>query len=314
MSVTGKESREHIARARAASQKGDLLRCLGCLRDAVHGLIDNKVFGREKFEIESLLVEALRDLNGMRTMQRVLPAGVTYVRGQERKLYNKIALLHKKLKEAIERARVEKLRARMLSLDEGLLEAQAHLKAKEHLEARKIFRRMADQFEGQPGLLSDIGTRLLMGGLVQEAVEYLRKGLEENPRDERAHASLIMCYEVLGLLDKVEESIKSAIRLLGGREDLHIRLAKVYLTRRNWSSALNIADAVLKQNPLNAEARKIRNQARPKVYGPGGGPAKRAASAAPVTSQPQHAPQAAASATVSSEASAAPKKPIKLDF
>lgn len=297
MSVTAKEIREDIARARAACQKGDLLRCLGCLRDAVEGLVDNKVFGREKFEIEALFVEALRDLNRMRTMQRVMPKGVSYVRGKERELHARLSHLHAKLKEAIDRARLEKLRKRLYDLDEILLTAQAHLKKKEELEARKLFRRAADVFEGQPGLLSDIGSRMLMGGLVQEAVEYLRKGLDENSRDERAHSSLIMCYEVLGMMDKVEEAIKSAIRLLGPREDLYIRLGKVALSRRNWSLALNVSDAVLKRNPLNVEARKIRNQARPKVYGKDGVPgAAPGASAKPKPNPGQ------------------PKKAIKLDL
>jgi tetratricopeptide (TPR) repeat protein len=206
----------------------------------------------------------------MRTMQRVLPNGVHYARGKERQLHTKLSHLYEKLKQAIDRARLEKLRQRMLNLDETLLQAQAHLKNKEYLEARKLFRRAADRFQGQSGLLSDIGTRMLMGGLVQEAVEYLRKGLEENSRDERAHNSLIMCYEVLGMMDKVEESIKNAIRMLGGREDLYLRLGKVALRRRNWSTALNVAEAILRKNPLNVEARKIRTQARPKVYGAAG--------------------------------------------
>lgn len=269
MSVTAKEIREHIARARAAGQKGDLLRCLKCLRNASAGLVDNKVFGREKFEIESLLVEALRDLNRMRTMQRVLPQGVHYVRGKEARLHSKLAHLYAKLKEAIDRARLEKMRQRMLTLDETLLAAQEQLKNKDYLEARKLFRRAADHFPDQPGLLSDIGTRMLMGGLVQEAVEYLRRGLEQNARDERGHSSLIMCYEVLGMAEKVEEAIKNAIRQLGPREDLYLRLGKVALQRRNWSTALNVAEAVLKKNPLNVEARKIRAKARPKVYGNG---------------------------------------------
>jgi predicted Zn-dependent protease len=295
MSVTAKEIREDIARARAACQKGDLLRCLGCLRDAVDGLVGNKVFGREKFEIEALFVEALRDLNGLRTMQRVMPRGVHYVRGKERELHAKLSHLHSKLKEAIDRARLEKLRKRMLDLDESLLAAQVHLKKKEEMEARKLFRRAADQFAEQPGLLSDIGTRMLMGGLVQEAVEYLRKGLEENSRDERAHSSLIMCYEVLGQMDKVEEAIKNAIRMLGPREDLYIRLGKVALSRRNWSTVLNVAEAVLKKNPLNVEARKLRNQVRPKIYGKGAAPG-------------------AAGANAAKPAPAKPKKSIKLDL
>lgn len=327
MSVTAKEIREDIARARAASQKGDLLRCLGCLRDAVEGLVDNKVFGREKFEIEALFAEALRDLNGLPTMQRVVPRGVHHVRGKERALHSKLSHLYDKLKEAIDRARMEKLRKRMLDLDGTLLAAQVHLKKKEELEARKMFRRAADVFAGQPGLLSDIGTRMLMGGLVQEAVEYLRKGLEENNRDERAHSSLIMCYEVLGQMDKVEESIKNAIRMLGPREDLYIRLGKVSLGRRNWSTALTVAEAVLKKNPLNMEARKLRNLARPKVYGKDSAVGRRSGAAASgpavsldAASAPGTMPDAGSDSNPAAKPAAKPggpvrvKKVIKLDL
>lgn len=300
MTVEAKNIREDIARARAAAQKNDLLKTLEYLRDAAKGAGSAKVFGREKFEIEALLVEALKDLNRLKTMQKVLPNGVNYQRGKERELFVLLHRLHEKLRQAIDKARIRRERERMNRLDELLGAARAKLREKEEMEARKLFRRAAEEFKDVPGLLSDIGTRMVMGGLVAEAVEYLGRAIELNNRDQRAHQSLIMCHEALGDLAKAEDAVNTAIRFLGASEPLYIKLASIALARSEWDTALQAAERVLKNNPLSIEARKTVAKARPKVY--------RSAQKAQVAAMRGQAPAASGGGGGGSG------KEIKLDF
>lgn len=272
MTIEAKNIREDIARSRAAAHKNDLLRTLEYLRDAAKGATSAKVFGREKFEIEALLVEALKDLNRLKTMKKVMPKGVSYRRGKEAQLYSTLKRLHAKLEQAIDKARVRRERQRMAGLDSLLGAAAKHLEAKEEMEARKLYRRAAEEYKDIPGLLSDIGTRMAMGGLVSEAVEYLVRAIEINNRDQRAHQSLVMCFEGLGELAKAEDAVNNAIRYLGPSESLFLKLANIAKARSEWSTALQAAERVLKNNPLSTEAKKIEAQVRPKVYRSSGAP------------------------------------------
>lgn len=300
MTITAKDIREDIARAKAFVQRDDLLRSLGALRNALALLAKSKVFGIERFEIDALLDEALREVSGHKTMKKVFPAGLKQEKGKTVQLYKTVKKLHDKLGQAMEKARVERQRKDMGELDELLITAQERLKEKDEMEARKLFRKAAERFKDVPGLHSDIGTRMMMGGLVQEAVEYLNRALEMNPRDQRAHSSLITCLEGLGEPVKAEEALKSAIKYLGKHETLMLRLAKLSLSQRNWNQAFDLADAVLAMNPLSSQAKKIWEQAKPKVFR-----AKVAPGVTPKAAEAGNAPGA----------SERPKgEPIKLDF
>ncbi len=266
MSIEAKNIREDIARSRAYAHKNDLLRTLEYLRDAAYGVISVKVFGREKFEIEALLFEALKDLNRLKTMKKVMPKGLTYRRGKERQLHAILKRLHAKLGQAIEKARIRRARQNMAQLDNLLVSAQKELKAKNEMEARKLFRKAGDDFKEIDGLLSDIGTRMAMGGLVSEAVEFLLRAIDGNRRDARAHQSLIMCYEAIGELGKAEDAVNNAIKFMGASEPLYLKLAAIALKRSEWDTAMQAAERVLKNNPLSTEAKKIEAKCRPKVY------------------------------------------------
>ncbi|MGE4552625.1 MAG: hypothetical protein AB7D57_05910 [Desulfovibrionaceae bacterium] len=302
MSVTAKEIREDIARAKSFVQRGDLLRSLEALRSALDMMVHGQIFGREKFEVGALMDEALREVSAHKTLKKVLPAGLVLNRGQEARLYEKVDRLHRKLAEAIERQRVEKQRLSFNELDEMLISAQDFLKQGEAMEARKLFRRASEQFRDVPGLLSDIGTRLLLGGLAQEAVEYLAKALEIEPRDGRAHESLIACYELLNEPIKAEEAIKNALRRIGSNEVLLVKLGRLSVAQRNWSQAYDVARSILDKNPLSAPAKKILEQSKGKIF--------TARGAAQTARKP--APRPAADGTA--PAAPAPAKAIKLDF
>ncbi|KAB1438815.1 tetratricopeptide repeat protein [Pseudodesulfovibrio senegalensis] len=270
MSVNGKTIREDIARARAYAAKNDYLKTLASLARAVNGVTGSKVFGREKFEVQALLEEAIKDLNGMTMIRKLFPNGLSYVRGKEKLFYQTLRRLHDKLKEAIEKSKVARQRKRLGVLDDNLLKAQELISKGDPLEARKIFRKASEYYSDIEGIDSDIGNRLLMGGLPGEAVEYFKRGLERNGSDQRAHGGLIAAFEAQGELDKAADAVKDAMRRLGGTESLMLKLAKISLSRRDWAEAHRQAQGVLERNPLNADAKKILKRVEPKIFNAAG--------------------------------------------
>ena len=275
--VSAKEIREDIARAKAYAKKSDYLKTLGCLAAAIRGLVTSQVFGTEKFEIYSHLDEALRDLNKMTMIKRLFPKGLAYQRGKERAFYQTLMRLHKKLEEATEKARLTKLRKRLSVLDDNMIKAAELVKAGDKLEARKLYRKISEYFQDIDGIDSDIGNRLALSGMFPEAIEYLNKALAEKANDVRAHNALILCYEGMHEEEKAMEAIKEAMRRIGASEGLYVRLAKLFLKKREWGQVYNNAKAALDRNPLNAEAQKMIKMAEPKIFSSSGGKAKQAA-------------------------------------
>lgn len=273
--MTAKEIREDIARARAYAKKNDYLRTLRCLANAIRGIISNKVFGAEKFEIQAHLDEALRDLNKMKMIKKLFPDGLQYRKGKEKAFFQTLMRLHKKLGEAMEKARVARLRKRLGVLDDNLIKAAKLIQAGQPLEARKLYSKIAEYFQDIEGIHSDIGNRMATFGLFAEAVPYLIKALETQNNDVRAHNALILCYEGLHETDKAMAAVKDAMRWLGPSENLYLRLARLHLQKREWGEVFNSAKAALDRNPLNSEAAKLMKQAEPKIFSGVKGAAKK---------------------------------------
>ncbi|WP_285906301.1 tetratricopeptide repeat protein [Pseudodesulfovibrio pelocollis] len=280
--VTAKDIREDIARARAYAGRNDYMRTLSCLANAVRGLVLSQIFGAEKFEIYAHLEEALRDLNKMKMIKRLFPDGLTFTRGKEKAFYQTLMRLHGKLGEAMEKARLTKMRQRLAVLDDNLIKAGQLIKDGNKLEARKLYRKISEYFKDIEGIDSDIGNRLTMFGMFPEAVEYLTKALATAAADTRAHNALILCYEGMREHAKAMEAVKEAMRRLGPSEGLYLRLAKLHLLKREWGQVHTNAQAVLDRNPLNSEAQKLLKQSETKVFArqsepassPGTAPAK----------------------------------------
>lgn len=264
--VSPKDIREDIARSRTYAKKGDYLRTLKYMANAMKNLLTSQVFGSEKFEIYAHLDEALRDLNKMPMIEKLFPKGLGYQRGKEKAFYQTLMRLHQKLGEAMEKSRIAKLRKRLRVLDDNMIKAAKLVEADDPLNARKIYRKISEHFQDIDGIDSDIGNRMTQFGMFAEAIEYLNKALEISKSDIRANNALITCYEGLNETDKALEAIKDCMRWVGVSENLYLRTAKLHLKKREWGEVYNNAKAALDRNPLNTEAKKLMDQAEPRVF------------------------------------------------
>jgi tetratricopeptide (TPR) repeat protein len=279
MEASPKNVREQIARSKFYLQRKDVLRSLRVLAQGLDLLAGSQIFGRERIEISILMEEAVRLLGEHEAIKRAVPAGLSYKKGQERELSASLTRMADVLERLLGKAQVEERRKRMAELDELVLAGQAELEKKQPLEARKFFRRAMETFGDEPGLLVDLGNRLMLAGLVSEAMEYFQKSIEVAPTDIRAYTFYIQCLEALGEEQKAEEVIKATLRRFGPNEDLYVRLAKAALQRRVWKEALLNAQAALDINPTGREALRTAEAASERIYGTAqgylsGGPAK----------------------------------------
>lgn len=267
MDASPKNVREHIARSKFYLQRKDMLRSLRALSQALSMLAGSQIFGRERIEISILMEEAVRLLCEQDVVKRAVPGGLAYKKGQERELAAGLTRMADALEALLGKAQVEERRRRLAELDELVLAGQAELDNKQPLEARKFFRRAMDSCGDEPGLLVDLGNRLMLAGLAAEATEYFQKSIEAAPTDPRAYSLLAQCLEALGEGAKAEEVLKAALRRFGPDEGLLVRLAQAALKRKAWKDALASAQAALELNPTGRDARRSAEAASERLYG-----------------------------------------------
>jgi tetratricopeptide (TPR) repeat protein len=267
MDASPKVVREHIARSKFYLQRKDILRSLRALAQSLDLLVGSQIFGRERIEISILMEEAVRLMGEQEVIKRAVPAGLSYKKGQERELSACLTRMADVLENLLGKAEVEARRKRMAELDELVLAGQAELDKKQPLEARKFFRRAMDGFAEEPGLLVDLGNRLMLAGLAAEAAEYFQKSIDTAPTDQRAYDYLAQCLDATGEGTKAEEVLKAALKRFGPNEAQLARLSKGALERRNWAEALNFAQAALELNPTSRDANRHAEAASQHLYG-----------------------------------------------
>lgn len=266
---TAKSIREHVARAKSYAQRKDYMRCLNSMSLSLEELAESQVFGREKFEIGILIDEAFRQMLAMDELKNVLPRSLKYTRGQEKKLAAVLRKIHDHIKEALDKAAVEKVRKMKNQIDKYVLAGQKALDEKDVKEAKKYFRKITEACPDEYGLLQDVGSRMVKSGFPRDAVEYLERAIEKHPSDSRPYISLVIAWEMLSETDKALEVVSEIMRRFGANESLYIRQAKLYFAKRMYTEAYDAAAAALKLNPLNKDAKKISDKLGPKIFGHG---------------------------------------------
>ncbi|MBI5519953.1 MAG: hypothetical protein HY916_07825 [Desulfovibrio sp.] len=267
MDASPKVVREFIARSKFNLQRKDVLRSLRALAQGLELLSGSQIFGRERIEISILMEEAVRTLGESEAIKRAVPAGLSYKKGQEKELAASLTRMADVLEKLLGKAEVEARRKRLAELDELVLAGQAELENKQPLEARKFFRRAMDSFGDEPGLLVDLGNRLMLAGLPGEACEYFQKSIEAAPGDQRGYEFLAQCLDATGEGFKAEEVLKAAVKRFNPTEQMLVRLAKGAMDRRGWDDALTFAEKALELNPTSRDARRYADEASRILYG-----------------------------------------------
>ncbi len=261
-----KTIREHVARAKAYSGRLDVLKTLDALVDALELFTVTQIVGREKFEISILIDEVLRTLAAMPQLKALFPNGASLAKGQEKQMLARLAAIRDRIRTAIEKAEYEKTYAYKVSIDQALIEAMRLAQEGQTDQARVAFRKAADRFVSEPGLLQDVGARMIRCGMVQESVEYLEQAIKTDPKDPRPYGHLVMALEGLGEVEKALEITKDALRNFGPNDRTYTIMARLHLKLKQWDEAFDMASAALDLNPFAKEAQKIADKVKPRIF------------------------------------------------
>lgn len=264
---------QNISRAKAALRKGEALRAVEALGEALNLFNPKKVVGQAKYETEILLMECVEELNRNKKvaafLAKVAPKGkepkVPYVPGQEGLLFSALQVVLKALREEeqdSEEVQVENREERRQALWE---KGSRMLESGDAPRGKAILRRLVEEFGDEPGVQAMVGGALCEADLAQEAVEFLEVAIEQDPADSKSYGYLVRAYTEGQEYKKAERIYKLALRRFGQHYKTLINFAKMYKLWNKRDEAYDIALMALKESPGNPEAQELLDWADRKI-------------------------------------------------
>mgnify|MGYP000871463194 CR=1 FL=1 len=186
---------EHLNRAKAAYLKGEALRPLVSVAEAVKVMAVSPIHSMDIGPVATLLRELLASLNKEERVRRHGGGGFAYVKGQEKQLYGALAGAARKLKEEMDRESLEAMRERKLKIDRAIIAGQRFLEHGNAPEAQRSFREAVELHVDEDAMFLIIPEKLQKAGCFRESLEYVKRALKMNPNERKACELAAEAYE-----------------------------------------------------------------------------------------------------------------------
>src|SRR5690606_24817417 len=92
-------------------------------------------------------------------------------------------------------------------------------------------------------------------GNTEGAIENLEQKIDNNPKNEKEHLSLIFLYSEQGNTEKAFEAAKNLLKTNPKSQLVHLALYKFYLDSGNTSEALKSMKVVFGSNQIDMESK-----------------------------------------------------------
>ncbi|WP_462327697.1 tetratricopeptide repeat protein [Desulfobaculum sp.] len=256
--------RRNIARASHALQKEDYTKAIAAAKTAFQTVPKcRNLYGQQKIELKFMLEDfcgtfstnpGILDILAKMHM-RVRP----YIKydGNPALIVNRLDILQTRI-EDLEREKEEQTRAAMdQKRQEYLAHAEEYFRTGETPRAKSYLRRVVDEYGDTPGVITDVGKRMLDAELFVEAAEVLEESRARFPGDAAAYQHCVNAYLGMQEYSKAETVYKDALRQFGNHPRTLLNLSKLYLAWRKRDDAYEYARRALEADPGLDEARKI---------------------------------------------------------
>lgn len=252
-----KTTTEHLNRAKAAYLKGEVLRPLVSVAEAVKVMATSTIHSMEMGPIGSLLREMLSSLNKEERVRKFAPQPLSYVKGQEKQLYAGLAAAAKKIKEEMDRETMEAMRERKLKIDRAILAGQRYLEHGNAPEAQRSFREAVEAHVDEDAMFVIIPEKLQKAGCYRESLEYLKRAAKIHPHDRKTCELAAEAFEQTGdasggaafFTDLLEKGGEGACPYLG--------LARMHVKAKNLQEAAAALKKTLELDPELADAQRL---------------------------------------------------------
>ena len=260
---------QNIARAKSLIQRQELVRALDCLLNALNNFDPRSLVGKARYEVEINIRQCVSAINlnpqicGLLTeLTHSSKSSIPYTPGEEAALRTVLSVLRKALENKAEAERQGAQHALKQRKADLLATAQDLLAGGEGVKAKIELRKLATEFDKEPGILAQIGTMLAQANMPADAAEFLELAIEAFPKDGPVYATLVDCYMGIREYEKIEAVYLKALRQFGAHPRTLVNLAKIYKLLNKRQKAAETAQRALTMEPGNAEAQEIVNSIR----------------------------------------------------
>ena len=251
---------EHLNRAKAAYLKGETLRPLVSVAEAVKVMATSTIHSMDIGPVATLLREMLGSLVKDEKVRKFVAGSLGYVKGQEKQLYTALASAARKLKEEMDRETLEAMRERKLKIDRAIIGGQKLLDQGNVPEAQRSFREAVELHVDEDAMFLIIPDKLQKANCFKESLEYLKRALKINPSERKACELAAEAY--VQISDPAAGvALFTDLALKGGDgPHFHLALARLNLAAKKLPEAAAALKKCLELEPGQPDAKRLAAQ------------------------------------------------------
>jgi len=257
MAKSAKIVEEHLSRAKVAFLKGETLKPLVSLAEALKLVLTKNIPSMDMPRIGSLLRENFQNMSKMEAVKKIHPAPFIYKKGEEKNLLRTLLPVIKGVREEMERESLEAMRERKMKIDQFIIQGRKYLEKNNILEAQRSFRGAVEEYVDEDALFTIIADNLVTAGYSKEPLEYLKRALEIDPENRKACELAYVAFEKAGDFSAAEGFFESTVKKRGETAHLLLGLGRARVKLKKFPEAMEAAKKALDLDPDLAMAQKI---------------------------------------------------------
>lgn len=256
---------QHLNRAKAAFLKGDTLRPLVSLAEALKIVVTTQISSQEMNRIATLLRETVANVAKMEEARAHLSEPLVYQPGGEKKVLAQLIPLVKAIHATRKSEGMDAVRERKLKIDHAIIHGSNAVAAGKFDEAKEYFREATNLYVDEHAMFLIIADRLQGAEAWKESFEYLRSALGVNPNDRKACDMVVAASEKIGNIDRGLTLLRKMGEKQGATAHMNYAMARLHAARKQWAEAEALARTAVEQDPDMVDAQKFLRKAAAKA-------------------------------------------------
>lgn len=273
LQTPAKMVKEHMARAKSALARDEVLKGLESACSGLEHFVNNRIIGKEKFEVEVHISEFMNDFNKHSEVREFFYARgkhatpfVKYGRGKEKKLLEKLEGVERELQLASRKEEELQEQQEEQKKEDMVFKAHTLIEAGDYARAKGVIRRLSESWGDEPGLLTDMGRRFNEAGQYYDAVEFLEMAIAKFPSDPKAYSLAVKAYMKTQEFEKCEKLFLAALKRFGAHPRTQLNLAKLYFAWRKYDEAYDYAKQAFTADESLKDAKKIMDKLESRIF------------------------------------------------
>ncbi len=250
-----------LGRGRAYLNKKEIIKGIMAICEGIKLIINSKIFGKEKIEIDYLLAETVQIVSTIPEIKDYLPEDFGYSKGGERKLLQDLVGVIKKIAKEMEQGKIEKnnkeIEEKEKRKKELLNMLQEYITKKNYMSAGGILKKILTDFGSSPDVFVEVGNKFYLTGDYKQSIKFCKEALKKDPKNMDAYRIIINSYRFLREYATAEKYYKKTLQVFGEHGNIYYNMAKLYSEWEKQDEAKNSIKKAIELEPENQEYKAL---------------------------------------------------------